>query len=449
MQGFMIALLTCSVTMSVLALLYMAVTPLLTRRYSEKGCYYAWLIIVIGLVIPFRPQWNNAIVRVDVAGETAMSVIRIWDGTPVTIPASNAALPALSGISWWQIAAAVWFVGAVVFLAYHLIKHYRFVKMVKRWSENVANKPTFILLQSLKSEMGIAEKIDIYQCSSIGSPMMIGLANPRILLPKADFAQDELSFVLKHELVHYKRKDLYYKALLLIATAIHWFNPIVCLIARAIDIQCELSCDAETVRSTDADTRQFYSETIIGVIRYRSTLKTALSTSFYGGKKGMKKRISSIMDTGKKRVGVAVICAALLLTIGTGAAFAIQAINEPSPNAINDIPQVNLNPGENERDIPMGSIDEQGGILIEDDIAIYVIGRKAVHMTIYGYNAWVAAGENSEDVYDFAERVIYTPIGKGLEDRMYMVIDEYKAWAAAGENDADVYNFAVPFDEAN
>lgn len=93
----------------------------------------------------------------------------------------------------------------------------------------------------------------------------------------------------------------------------------------------------------------------------------------------------------------------------------------------------------------LGTMDDQGGILIEDDRAIYVEGRKAVHMTLAGYNAWVAAGENAADVYDYSERVIYTPIGKGPDERMYMRIDEYKAWAAAGENDADVYDFAVPF----
>ena len=95
----------------------------------------------------------------------------------------------------------------------------------------------------------------------------------------------------------------------------------------------------------------------------------------------------------------------------------------------------------------IGSIDDEGGILIEDDVAIYVQGRKAVHMTIEGYNAWVAAGENDADVYDYAERVIYTPIGKGPDERMYMRIDDYKAWVAAGERDADVYDFAVPYND--
>ena len=40
MPGFMITLLICSITMSALALLYMALTPFLAKRYSEKVRYF-------------------------------------------------------------------------------------------------------------------------------------------------------------------------------------------------------------------------------------------------------------------------------------------------------------------------------------------------------------------------------------------------------------------------
>jgi hypothetical protein len=66
----MITLLICSVTMSVIALLYMAAAPFLAKRYSEPGRYYAWLIIVVGLIIPFRPEWGNAIVSVELPAST-------------------------------------------------------------------------------------------------------------------------------------------------------------------------------------------------------------------------------------------------------------------------------------------------------------------------------------------------------------------------------------------
>ena len=326
MQSFIIALLICSVSMSVLALFYMAITPLLARRYSEKGRYYAWLIIVVGLIIPFRPQFDYAIVKVDMPSEVMAPIIQIGNGTPVAVPDVNPVLPpAEPSILWWQIIAAVWLAGMMAFLAYHAIKHYHFVKITGRWSKQITDGQPLSTLRRLNSEMDISKHIDLYLCPCVGSPMMTGFVKPRILLPKADFVQDELCFILKHELVHYKRKDLLYKYLILAATAIHWFNPIVYLMAKAIATECELSCDAEVVRSTDADTRQHYSETIIGVVKYQSKLKTALSTNFYGGKKGMKKRIFSIMDTRRKKAGIAIICAALVVTIGTGFTFAAQA----------------------------------------------------------------------------------------------------------------------------
>ena len=76
MQGFLITLAACSVTMSALALFYMAVTPLLAKRYSITGRYYAWLVIVLGLIIPFRPRSGNAVVKVHVPVNKPVPFIR-------------------------------------------------------------------------------------------------------------------------------------------------------------------------------------------------------------------------------------------------------------------------------------------------------------------------------------------------------------------------------------
>lgn len=324
MQNFMITLFVCSVTMSALVLLYMAATPLLVKRYCEAGRYYTWLVIVTGLIIPFRPQLPNAIVKVGMSGGTAAPAIQIGNGVPVFLPVSSEqpSSSAMPNIAWWQIAAAVWLLGMVLFLAWHVIRHFRFIKMTARWSDDIMDERTLTLFQNLKTQMGISKDVGLQSCYSIGSPMLIGFASPRILLPEADFTKEELGFILKHELVHYKRKDLWYKCLVLAATAVHWFNPIIHMMAKVIDVQCELSCDEEVIRSTGTDTRLCYSETIIGVIRYKSKLKTALSTNFYGGKKGMKKRIFSIMDTRRKKTGAAVLGGILILTLGTGFALA-------------------------------------------------------------------------------------------------------------------------------
>jgi len=339
MQNFMTTLLTCSIAMSALALIYMACMPFLIKRYSEKGRYYAWLIVVIGLIIPFRPQWNVAPVfqigsGVQVGNYTLASVAQAMGNA-----AHHTAAP---GISWWQIVAIVWLAGVIVFLSYHLIKHYWFAKMTKRWSVGITDEQTLTLMQNLKKEMGIAKRIELYVCLSAGSPMLIGLVKPRIFIPTVEMAHDELRYILKHELVHYKRKDLLFKYLVLVAMAMHWFNPIVYLVAKQIANLCEMSCDAEVVKNADADARLFYSEAIIGVVKYKSKLKTALSTNYYGGKSGMRKRISSIMDMNHKRAGIAIVCMALAFTIGTEVVFAanVSIVSRDSVLAFDNAPIV-------------------------------------------------------------------------------------------------------------
>lgn len=401
MQSFIITLLICSVTMSLLALFYMAITPLLAKRYSATYRYYTWLVIVTGLTIPFRPHFDNAIVKVDMPSNTVVPNIQVGNGTPVTPHFNNILTSAFPTISLWQIAAVVWLVGVIVFLAYHAVKHYRFLKLVARWSKNITDEQTLALIQELKSQMGINKKIGLQICDSIGSPMMIGFTHPRILLPKSDFANNELCFILKHEFVHYKRKDLWYKCLVLIATAIHWFNPIVYLMAKAIDIQCELSCDEKVVRGTSADIRLYYSETIIGVVRHQSKLKTALSTNFYGGKKGMKKRIFSIMDMSKKKKGVAVLCAALLLTLGTGFAFATSA--SASSATIQSVQQAKANGNTTTTDITSSRVIRNGKVYYifcdgadesnkptvssDGNTATFVLVRKDSYTSISDFNS--------------------------------------------------------------
>lgn len=164
MQSFIITLLICSVTMSVLALFYMAVTPLLAKRYSATGRYYVWLIFVIGLIIPFRPKLGNPLVRVDLPGNTALPVLRLGNADPILVPTStgNALSTAVSNIPWWQIAATVWLVGMVLFLAYHLLKHYRFLKLAARWSEDITDEQMLELLENLIAQMGLFRKVHCY-----------------------------------------------------------------------------------------------------------------------------------------------------------------------------------------------------------------------------------------------------------------------------------------------
>lgn len=326
MQSLIMTLLTCSLTMSLIILLYLALLSLLTKRYTERGCYYAWLVIVLGLIIPFRPHLGQAMININVPRGAVASDLFLENVNAVA--ADYAALPhspVVSSFSVWTVVFAIWLAGMVLFIAWHLICHFRFMKMADRWKEPITDEEVLLAFQQIREEMNLSKNVDLYQCSCVSSPMLTGVVNPQVLLPDLALAPEELRFILGHELVHHRRKDLWYKCLVLLSVAIHWFNPVVYVMAKAIQIQCELSCDQEVVCSKDIDIRQHYSETIIGVIQHQSKQNTLLSTQFYGGKKGMKKRIFSIMDMRPKKTGVVILCAALIMTMGTGLGFTTNA----------------------------------------------------------------------------------------------------------------------------
>jgi beta-lactamase regulating signal transducer with metallopeptidase domain len=132
MRGFIIELLICSVSMSFIVSGYMLITPLLSKKYAPKWIYYAWLVLTIGLVIPFRPHGNLAMVTINmpltraplgITSLTGADANAVIDFTAGSIPlADNGVAQALSAVSWWkmldwwQITAMAWAIGALAFL---------------------------------------------------------------------------------------------------------------------------------------------------------------------------------------------------------------------------------------------------------------------------------------------------------------------------------------------
>jgi len=177
--------------MSLLALLYMASTPFLAKRYYENGRYYAWLFIVIGFIIPFRPQWGNALVTVDMPNYAIAPVSQIVNDTIVLVPTitpaeSTMPLTTAFSISWWQGIAMIWLIGIVGFIVYQAIRHYRFIKTAKRWSEVITDEQMLSLFHELKSEMGIKKRLELQLCSCIGSPVMIGMDITKAAIHRLD-----------------------------------------------------------------------------------------------------------------------------------------------------------------------------------------------------------------------------------------------------------------------
>jgi ankyrin repeat protein len=87
----------------------------------------------------------------------------------------------------------------------------------------------------------------LYQHSAIDSAMLVGLRQPRIILPALwvqHLSAEQLQHVIAHERMHWHRRDLAAFYLQQLCAVLCWWSPLWGLICRQLNKYRELSCDA-------------------------------------------------------------------------------------------------------------------------------------------------------------------------------------------------------------
>src|SRR5699024_325077 len=98
-------------------------------------------------------------------------------------------------------------------------------------------------------------------------PLIVGLINPTLYLPEYEISDNDLNYILMHELTHYKRHDLLYKWFAMFVLSIHWFNPLIYVVSKQIDEECEISCDYEVCKNLSDNDKKYYMAMILEFIQ--------------------------------------------------------------------------------------------------------------------------------------------------------------------------------------
>ena len=327
-----------SLTMAVVLAVLLALRLLLKKKLRAKAFYWVWLLAALRLCIPFNVSLPQAPVTVEAAPRQALVRVDTHHTNPggteyrvmTPLEAEQAQSAAYSAprepdapsaadryttvLTAGQLLALLWLAGAGVFLAWHLAVYVRFRLRVRRWGAPAEDADLLARFEKAKAELGV-NNLALLICPAVGAPLVTGFVNPALLLPREAVSDG----VLRHELIHTRRRDLWYKLLLLLARALHWFNPLVHLMAGAANRDLERSCDEAAVAGQDAAFRAAYGAAMLDAVEEGIEARAPLTTHFKGGKAAMKERLLSIAPGGKRKKGAALICAAALV-ISAGAA---------------------------------------------------------------------------------------------------------------------------------
>ncbi len=302
-----------SLNMTLVALLLMIILRALKNIQSPKIRYYSWLIVLLGFLIPVRFSFGYALFHVSNASETP--AVTVGAGTTV-IKAAEA------GLSWNTIMAilfVIWLLGASAFATVSFVRFFRWKRTILRLSKPSPYYDAFV--SSFAEEMEIGP-VEVRISDAVSSPMMIGLFTPTILLPIRHYEYDELRLIIKHELTHYLHRDLWFKLILILCRAVHWFNPFMVLFARSIEQECEYYCDISVMEKEPEKMRKVYCNSIVNTLadqvrRNGREMRPVLATSFYSPKSGLKHRFSMVLR-GKTRKVIGVLILAGMLTVVSG-----------------------------------------------------------------------------------------------------------------------------------
>lgn len=324
MTTFFIDTLELALPISVMIAALLLFSPLIKKSYVAKWRYYMWLFVALRLIFPFRLTTKSAPVT--------MELPQSISGVPV-IPEQA------GGISVQSVFMLIWLAGIAVFAVYQVVCYVTYKRRVGRWAVPVTDEALLALYKETGTELGLARVPELMECKAVSTPMIFGFAHTVLLLPEIHLTPDELSVILRHELVHYKRHDIWYKLVLLTANCISWFNPFVYLMTTAANRDIELACDAEVVRGHDMDYRRGYCMAILNVVHNKSQRTVPLSTCFIISPKAVKERFADILNLKKKRKGIVMFMVVALSVAVSGSlvTFATEKAAEVMEEELNII----------------------------------------------------------------------------------------------------------------
>ena len=269
----------------------------------------------------------------EASGAATASVSRP-SATPLVL---SLRLPHVSLYGFLQLFSCIWLTGFVLLAAFRIFKYRFSLWSLRRWSSPVQNPDIIRLYRSICRREHLASPPKLMENRNLSTPVLAGLFHPALYLTEAPYNREELAFILRHELTHYRRRDLWFKLLLLAVSTIYWFNPALYLMRSEAEKDIENLCDGRVLQSSPAQSRLHYSQLLLKTAALQNHIPY-LSASLNDSKLIFKERIHYLTELASLRRGTP-LCLAFcsFLLIGnlfiSSAILPTQAQSDTDPSA--------------------------------------------------------------------------------------------------------------------
>ena len=287
------------------------------KKFSKRFNYYIWLIIVFRMLLflfnytivyevkePKENAVGNNITQIDISTDNNLMLYVVY----------------------------LWLFVTIVIAVYTFIKYTRFKNLVVDVSYDIEDDLNCIYKNLLK-ELNIKKKIELRGSDELISPAGMGLFKSYIFLPDYPYSKDELTWILKHELMHFKNKDILIKFLVLSVKIMYWFNPLVYIMSNKVNLDCELCCDESVLTDCSLNDKKEYALALIKSIKLSNNYNSGILTTEFN-KTSLEKRLDSIV---KKKGKSGILVLLILFTLFSVTYFNFESISFDNPNFLRNM----------------------------------------------------------------------------------------------------------------
>ncbi|WP_312112809.1 M56 family metallopeptidase [Brevibacillus reuszeri] len=218
------------------------------------------------------------------------------------------------GIDQWLL--SLWACGFIVTLCRYLLGYFLYKRKVLREHKWI----------------GKVEKLDVVVCGKVSSPMLIGFWKPKIVMPNVKIDRTDYKMAVRHEWIHYRQKDAWFKLLAVCINSVHWFNPFSYMALANVGEACEYAVDEKMTQHMKAVEKKRYSEMIL---QFAANTSPALNNHLVDHKKLLIRRFRLIMkknsESDKAFSGIL-----LAVMIGTASVFISSVVFAEAPKPLTE-----------------------------------------------------------------------------------------------------------------
>ncbi len=311
MAEFMIKFFLCNIFISIIIGIFLLAKHLLKNYLTSRAQYNLWFFLLGLLIVPFIPVQEVHFPQIftwfeNLKNGSASTVETVMKQTALQNQPDTAnwmndfsifvsrKTPSTIGF----ILCILWCIGIFLMLIRLIQSIYHF-RAIKKSALPLQNPAVNRLYQNCLAEMQLKKSIPIYSTAFLRSPIIAGLLKPCIYLPIhliSDYNENDMKFMLLHELGHYKYKDALANYFMNVVGVLYWFHPLVWYALKEMKNDREVACDTTVLKQIGKEAYMDYGNTLINFAEKMSHTSFPFAAGISGSMKEMQKRVKNIAN---------------------------------------------------------------------------------------------------------------------------------------------------------